>query len=402
MMLREIVSRISYLRGVVTIICILSIVITNAQSNKDELYKQRESLQNEIKFTTKLLETTSKKKGQRLNQVKLLGSKIGKREELIRNYQSEIVILERKIEDRKRSIVSLENELIKQKELYAEFIRYSYKNHNHFSTAVYLLASNNLNQFYLRKKYLEQLKEARVSKIELIQKIEEKILAEIEKLNNSKKEKTNKLAELEKEKDNLYKEKKRKESSIHELTGEENELKKQLKDKQRIEEEIKKRIEELIREEAKKSKYARLTPEQQLISEDFERNKGRLPWPTRQGVITEKFGEHWHPVIKGVKVRNSGIDITTLQGEKVRCIFSGEISKIFSVKGADFTIIVKHGSYYTVYHNLSNVSVNVGEKVTTKTNIGEVSKGKEGENSIVHFEIWKGMEKLNPENWISN
>ncbi len=383
---------------------ILLLVGTNlllCQSKKDELYSKRKKLQDEISFTSKLLESTSKKKGLRENQVRLLDSKIKKRQELIRNFQSEIAVIEKKIDDRKLSIIQLENELIKQRKLYADFILYSYKNHNHFSMAIYLLASDNINQFYLRKKYLEQLKNARVSKIELISKIESRINFEISELDKNRIDINNSIKKMQNEKLNISIEKRKKENSIKDLLGEENALKQALKDKRKIEEEIEKRLSELILEEAKKSKYAKLTPEQELVSADFIKNKGRLPWPTRQGIITETFGEHWHPIIKGVKVKSNGVDITTVEGEVVRSIFSGEVSAIFKLKGTEYTVIVRHGSYRTVYHNLVNLKVGIGDKISTKTTLGYVSKGKEGEDSIVHFEVWNGIDILNPEEWIS-
>lgn len=373
-----------------------------AQKSKDDLYRQREKLQEEISFTAKLLEKTSEKKGLRENQVRLLSRKIKTRENLVRNYENEIAIVEQKIDDRRLYISKLEAELKKHKKLYADFIIYSYKNHNHFSIAVYLLASNNINQFYLRKKYLEQLKEARVKKILLINKISETIELEIIKLDEDRNKIRVSLEKIKFEQINLSKEKHRKERSVRELSGEESALKKSLNDKRKVEEEIEKRLEALIREEAKKSKYAKLTPEQELIATDFQNNRGRLPWPTRQGIITGTFGEQWHPFIKGVKIQNNGIDITSLNGELVRCVFNGEVSRIFRIKGAEYTVIVKHGSYYTVYHNLNNIIVSVGDKVKTKSTLGYVSKGKEGEDSIIHFEVWKGLNKLNPEEWISN
>lgn len=369
---------------------------------KEELYEQRKKLQQEIDYAEKLLISTSKKKDQRLNTINILKAKINNRERLIDNFIMEIRVIDNQIQDRNHSILKLNEELARQKKLYADFIRYSYKNHNHFSTAIYLLASDNFNQFYLRKKYLEQLRDARVSKITLIANIEIRIASEIRVLEHDRLAKEKSLSKLRDEKVRLANEKRRNENNIKVLSGEETELRKKLREKKKIEEEIKRRIEALIREEAKKSKFAKLTPEQQLISDDFVKNKGRLPWPTRQGVITEKFGEHWHPVIKGIKTQNNGIDITTLQGENVRAVFSGEVTKIFRIPGAKYTVIIKHGSYYSVYHNLNNVSVNVGDKIATKNQIGSVSNINNGDDLILHFEIWRGSEMLNPEDWISN
>jgi len=127
-----------------------------------------------------------------------------------------------------------------------------------------------------------------------------------------------------------------------------------------------------------------------------------LPWPTEQGVITEHFGEHDHPVIKNIKVRNNGIDITTVSDSRARAIFTGDVSKVFTIKGANTTVIIRHGNYYTVYHNLKGVNVHPGDKVTTKQIIGKVYSDVKTGETILHFELWKEMEKQNPEEWLSN
>jgi murein DD-endopeptidase MepM/ murein hydrolase activator NlpD len=118
-----------------------------------------------------------------------------------------------------------------------------------------------------------------------------------------------------------------------------------------------------------------------------------LPWPVEKGVIVDHFGEHDHPVIKNVKVRNNGIDIATIMTAKARTVFEGDISKIFTIKGANTTVIIRHGNFYTVYHNLKNVNVHVGEKVNTKQYIGDVYYDAKAGETILHFEVWNGMEK---------
>lgn len=381
---------------------LLNVTICLGQVKKDDLYSKREKIRKEIQFTSKLLQSTSQKKGSTIQDLNLLKKKILNRRLIIDNYNNEIVKLNRNISDRQENVQKLESELEIQKQLYADFIRYSYKNYNHYTKAVYLLASKNLNQFYLRKKYLEQLESARREKILLITKLQTKISDEVDQLVKEKENKELAIQNIRSEKTKLDGEKKDRERIVKKLADEETKLREEIKRKENIEKEIAHKLEELIREEAKKSKYTKITPEQQLVSNRFALNKGKLPWPTRQGVITEKYGEHNHPVIKGVKVRNNGIDISTLEGEKVRCLFEGEVRRIFSIKGGSYGIIVKHGEYYTVYYNINNIKVNVGDKITTKETIGEVSKSVRSKNPIVHLEIWKGMQKLDPEMWISN
>lgn len=373
-----------------------------AQSSKEDLLEERAKLLNDIELTNKLIESNKNKKGSTLNSIKLLDSKLSKRTSLINNYNAEVLIIEQKVLDREQTIQKLKLELDLQKDKYAEFLRYSYKNTNSYTALVYLLAAENLNQFYLRRKYLEQLNEAREKKILLITKIEEQIQIEIKTLNEDKLRIGELILSAKKEKVNLERVKTKRNVVLAELSKEEKELKKDLQNKQSIAEELNKSIERIIREEAKKNKYAALTPEQKLVSENFEKNRGKLPWPTMQGIITERFGVHDHISLRGVKVRNNGIDITTVSDTEIRSIFKGEVTKIFSIKGANYTVMVRHGYYYTVYHNLTDVFVKVGDVVGVKQTIGKVSNGSGKDESILHLEIWKGTEKLNPEIWISN
>jgi murein hydrolase activator len=373
----------------------------SSQEKKQKLTEERDKVLKEIELTNKLIEETVKNRGNSLNEVELIGEKITKRKSLLEIYQTELAQIEENISVRDETISKLEKELVKQKRLYAEFIQYSYKNFDNYNVSLYLFASTDLNQFYMRKKYLDQLDEARKEKIILIIKIRKRIQIELDELEQQKKVKQRLINGIITENSILVTEKKNHEKKIKDLEKKEKDLKSDLAEKRKIEEELSKKIEELIKSEVKKNSFASLTPEEKLISTDFEKNKGRLPWPTIQGIITEHFGEHDHQVIKNVVVRNNGIDITTMDNENVRCVFNGQVSKIFAIKGANYTVIVRHGEYYTVYHNLSNVSVNVGDNLKTKDFIGKASKSKTGENSLIHFEIWKGLEKLNPEDWIS-
>jgi murein DD-endopeptidase MepM/ murein hydrolase activator NlpD len=385
-----------------SLLALFLLIIACPQEKKEELASQRELLLKEIDYTSKLLNETEEKKSVNIEKVQLLSKKILKRWELIRLYEIQINELNEKIYDRERSIKMLERELKTQKDAYAGFILYSYKNYDNYTKGLYLLASKDLNQLYLRKKYMEQLSLARKDKISLIKKLKLKIQSEINVLIKEKLQKEASLNAIQKEHAQLASEKISRERQIKALASEERRLKQLIEEKKRIEKEIATKIEELIKAEAKKGTKTKLTPEQVLISKDFEGNRGRLPWPIRQGVITEHFGEQNHPVIKDLVVRNSGIDIATNSGENARSIFDGEVSKIFAIKGANYTVIIKHGSYYSVYHNLYDVKVNVGDKVKTKDIIGKVSKNSSGDAGLVHFELWKGLEKLNPEDWISH
>ena len=147
--------------------------------------------------------------------------------------------------------------------------------------------------------------------------------------------------------------------------------------------------------------YDQLTPEEKLISDNFQGNKGKLPWPTERGVVTSRFGKHQHAVLKQVTVQNDGIDISTVQGAEARALFGGVVSKVVAILGANYTVIIRHGNFLTVYQNLVNVRVKTGDRVTVKQVLGTVFTEEESNSTMLHIEIWKELNKQNPEDWLS-
>ena len=147
--------------------------------------------------------------------------------------------------------------------------------------------------------------------------------------------------------------------------------------------------------------YEQLTPEERLISENFQGNKGKLPWPTERGIITGKYGKHQHPVLKQITTQNDGIDISTVEGASARALFDGVVSKVVAILGANYTVIIRHGNFLTVYQNLVDVRVTKGDQVSAKQSLGRIYTEKETSSTILHIEIWREMTKQNPEDWLS-
>jgi murein DD-endopeptidase MepM/ murein hydrolase activator NlpD len=132
-------------------------------------------------------------------------------------------------------------------------------------------------------------------------------------------------------------------------------------------------------------------------------NRGRLPWPVEKGSITERYGTNPHPTLAGVVTNNNGIDITCPKNARVRSVFEGEVTSVFSINGAGKFVVIKHGAYRTVYGNMQETYVSVGSKVSSKQAIGSLLADDSGV-STCHFEIHTvagGMTKsLNPSLWI--
>jgi murein DD-endopeptidase MepM/ murein hydrolase activator NlpD len=212
------------------------------------------------------------------------------------------------------------------------------------------------------------------------------------------KEKKIELQELEKDKNKSA-------GIVNELKRQEVSLKKEIEKQESIQREIENQIKKIIEEEAAKAakagKALTLTPEEKLISVEFIKNMGKLPWPSDNGIVTGKYGEQNHPVLKGIKINNNGIDVSTAENTKIRSVFNGEVTKVVAILGANYTVIIKHGEYRTVYQNLVNVKVKSGDKVYAKSEIGTVYTDPEN-TAKYHFEVWKGKEKTeDPEIWLS-
>jgi len=135
------------------------------------------------------------------------------------------------------------------------------------------------------------------------------------------------------------------------------------------------------------------------VGSNFADNKGRIGFPVEKGTVTHRFGRQPHPIFKNIVEENIGIKIAVSPGTKARCVFPGVVSSIQSINGSR-TVVVKHGSYFTVYSNLANTLVKANQQVSAGTLIGEV--GSDFDESItLDFQIWNGTNPVDPLGWVS-
>ena len=367
----------------------------------NELRDRKEKIKKEIEYINNLLDETGKNSKASLNKLSMLGQQIELRKNLIIDYNSQLSLLKNSIDDNLLAIDMMTNDLEKLRDQYANMIRQAYRNKGNYSQLVFLLSSENFNQAYKRMLYIREMAQYRKKQLEQISALRTVIEAQTKDLNARKNEQTHVINQQMAETSKLNLEKQKQSSYYDELKQKEKELKRNLNKQQKIEEQLQREIEKLIAQEAKKSKETPPTPEDKLLSDNFEKNKGRFPWPTQSGIITDRFGEHAHPVMKRITIKNDGIDITTNPGEKARAIFNGTVSKVFAVPGG-MAIIIRHGEYMTVYSTLKEVYVKPGDQVTTKQDIGLIYSDPFDDNkTTLKFQIRKEVLKLNPEEWIS-
>jgi len=374
-----------------------------------DLRKQKEKTSQEINYINNLLKETDQNAKTSINRLTILEEKIRLQASLISNINSELTYLDSTIARSSQNLDSLNADLILIKNRYAGMIRYARRNQNMNNQLLFLLSAEDFNQAYKRFTYLRQYADYRKTQAEEITDLKVKLEKLVEDLSKRKSDKQLLLTSKMIQSDKYAKQKADQKEYYAILQKKEKELRKKLENQQKIasklEQEIEKSIAEEVRRNAKKgSKVNGIKPSPELknLSDDFSLNKGKLPWPLQKGLITDHYGEHPDLVLKHVIRRNSGIDIATQSGAKARAVFKGEVTKVMPNIGGNMAIIIRHGSYLTVYSNLSSVSVQVGQKVDTKQEIGTVFTDKDDDNkTILKFQLWYENTKQDPEKWIA-
>ena len=388
-----------------------------AQVNKQkELEEKRQTLLSEIKQINSLLFVTKKEEKSVLNQVEDLNSKIIARQNLIRVTNQQANYLSREINNNKAKIRLFENELKHLKADYSLMIAKSYKSKSQHSRVMFLLSSESFLQAYKRLQYMKQYAKHRKIQGESIKK-KSIVLEELNQgLLEDKKKKQVLINENKLAKTKLSKELEEQKELVSILKKDGNKYARQIHKKQKEANKIDKQIEKLIRDAitASNKKNATnkgtktngtsirltLTPEAKLLAADFTKNKGKLPWPVKNGLVVKRFGNTRHPQLPNVTTYCSGVEITTEKNAKARAIFKGEVMEIQKIKGASNAVFIQHVNYITVYQNITNVMVKKGDLVLTKQEIGSVATKASSGKSILKFLVYQNNQKMNPASWI--
>ena len=411
-----------FIKNLLVIIFFLIYCDAMAQS-KDELKIQKQKILEEIDYTTNLLNNTKSNKIKSLDYLNVLITQIQKKEQFLITLNLELSLLIKKISKTEKSINKTINDIAQEEKLlkglkdeYSKMIFAAFKQKDSRNDIVFIISATDFNQAYKRILYLKQYATFRKNQTQRIEEStiklkNKKISLVLQKENyiiesNNKKELSNlKFIELE----GINKSKEEKKLLVASLVKSEklfkNEINKNQKKAKRLDDKIRKIIEEEIArakaKDLKNTNYS-LTPEAVALSLEFSNNKGKLPWPLEKGIIISKYGTQKHSVFAGIETFNNGINIATDKNADVRVVFDGTVSRIFFIKGEGKAILINHGEYYSVYSGLKEVTVKAGEKVFSKEKIGVILTHEEDNKTQLHFEIWKGYEKSNPSIWLYN
>lgn len=375
-----------------------------AQS-KEDLQVQKQRAFDEIKIARELMEQTANKRSSSVQQIRILQRGINSRAQLINTLEKEVSLIDKDVMATHDQIKRLQAENQKNRKEYARLVYYAYRNHTNYEKLMYILAGETISQSYQRYKYLRYIGEYRVKIAGEIEDLVNQLSEKEMELNAFRNEKLSLLEAKESEQRKLVGERSRRSNMVDDLKRQESRLKRDIEDKERIARELEARIRAIIEEEARKLNsrniYAALTPEQELVGKDFRRNKGKLPWPVSRGIITTGYGSHEIPGLRGSSVKNNGVDINSAPGTQVRAVFEGEVTKVFAILGANYTVLIRHGEFLSVYQNLVNVRVKTGDTVLTKEVLGDAFVDQENNVSMIHFEVWQEKSIMNPEEWLS-
>lgn len=390
---------------------VLPISVYAQKAKRQQLDQEKKSLYKEVATAQKLLQATQRNKAASTEGLLILQRQIASRESIIANIEENITLLDISITDATQKIDSLDRTLKILKEEYVGMVRQAYLTESTYNRLLFLFSAKDVNDAYKRIKYMDYYRDHRKKQLELISSSQQSLLNKLATFKAEKNEQSLLLGDAVNERSLLEKEKNVKSTMVKQLRGTEKQLKQKISQQQTALEDLNDQIRDLIKAETPAPKSTtttthdtnlKATPKAGKLSVAFAQNKGKLPWPVAEGIITEHFGTNPHPLLPNIEINNNGINIATPEGSSVDAIFQGTVSNILYNPSFQWAIIINHGEYYTVYAHLGVVDVAKGDEIITKQSIGTVYTDPDENKTTVHLEIWDGNTKLNPARWLAH
>jgi septal ring factor EnvC (AmiA/AmiB activator) len=388
--------------------------LSQIAKERQEIEKNIATIERQIKAFERELSSADEAEKISLQALENLDYQIQLHREVIRQTEISQKKLAEQIAVTKRELQATKRELEAMKQAFARYAVGVYKFGVKRDLEV-LFSSGSFNQALVRAEYIKRFEEAGKIKIQDISEKQEQIaqlqteldarFAENEKLLEQRRYQAKVMEgrRIEREKliAKLRKDKRRLQSQIAQRQAQAKALQEAIQKMLFAEEEAIQRARE--RKAAAQAGYNSGANEAVAyadITGDFEKYKGKLPWPVQEGVIIKTFGESENKDLKIVTF-NNGVDIATSVGTTVFAVAQGVVSQIGFLPTFGNIVIIRHASaYLTVYANLSEVKVAKGESVSAGQALGLVGKSAQG-GGVVHFEVWHGRNKYDPELWLA-
>ena len=384
----------------------LAPVLAQGQTNSviEKMRRERAEMQEQLARQEKILTTTESDIKSQVSNLNIITAKLKERTKILDKTRSEIRELDRESSRLEKEIKQLEKEHEQCRERYADACRFYQHQNASFNPLTFILATGSFREMSRRARYVSeysgQLREM-ADEISLKKDTLEDRKAQIELVRQEKVE----LQKVQqKNEEEARKEEKQQQSLVNQLKNKRTSLKKEITAQQKkmdaLSKEIDRQIQLAIKEEQAKNKGKEQPQEDIKLSGSFESNKGRLPIPiTGQYLVVGEYGVQNVAGMKDVKQNNLGIDIQGQEGAQAKAVFDGTVSSIFQQGKGQIGVLIRHGSYISVYCNLSETRLKTGDKVKTGDIVGNVQISEEG-TPILHFQLHKESTRLNPSDWL--
>ena len=385
----------------------LGLKAQNYQERQKQLEAQKISIKKEIQQINNLINDSRKKSRGLAYELEDLQLKISVTDRLIRINNSQVNNLNNIISNQNERIADLEVDLKKLKDEYSKIVFSSYKKRSSEMKLMFLFASDNINQAFRRFQYFKQYSKYRKEQANKIVSLQEEISNNIDSLDKRKIEKQKVVKENQSVRQTLNQDRIQQNNLYNNLLKDQKNYAVEIQEKEKqarlIDNEIQKLIRLAIAESNNNNNSSNfaLTPEGRLISSNFQSNKGRLPWPVREGVITRRFGTQPHPVVRTTTINSNGISIATSANSIAYSVFEGEVLSVYGFSGGNPGVLIRHGKYISNYQNLSSIFVKKGDKVMANDEIGIVFTNESTGKTVLKFNIFNELKPENPTIWLA-
>jgi septal ring factor EnvC (AmiA/AmiB activator) len=409
------------------------IVYVHAQDDKAQMERERQEIQQEL---ADLQKSYNQIKGQRhvtLSQLNVLKRKIEVQERYLNNINREIRFLNDDIYRSTLEIIKMQKQLDTLKAQYARSVVYAYKNRSTYDFLNFIFSAANFNDALKRIAYLKSYRSYREQQVNNILQTQQQIAKRKQIQIGQMQEKKLAMQNQAKQVEVLEGQRKEKDAAVMELKSKEKEVKKQIASKQKRDRDLRNALAAIVRREIEKAKeeakrnaavpktttssptenattttrtaakappsYLDLNAADVKLNASFSNNKGRLPWPVDNGIVSIHFGPYQ---VEGTSLKgdNPGITIATPSaGMPVKSVFDGEVAGVYNM-GDGMAVTIRHGKYFTTYSNLNGVSVSKGSSVSTGQPIGRVGQSDDGSGGQIDFILMIESKNVNPEPWL--
>lgn len=412
-------------------LCTLSVQCVCAQSTPKirQLEKERNELHQRISESETLLRSTGKDVKSQLDNLALITGQIDERRRYLSSIQKDVNAIQQEINRLENELKVLDTDLQLKRERYEKSLKYLHRNSTIQEKLMFVFSADNLSQMYRRLRYVRQYADfqrlkgeeikSKLSEIEAKKKVTEESYeakvallkhqeSEKKKLELQEAERKKMLSSMQNKQRQLKNELEKQRKAANKLNAEIDRLiaieieaaRKRAEEERRRKEQAKKQSGSEVKKPTEKMEEYRIDDSDRKLSGTFERNKGRLPIPvTGSYVIVGRYGQYQVEGLRNVRLDNKGIDIKAKPGAMARTIYDGEVTAVFQYNGLA-NVLVRHGSYISVYCNLESVIVKQGSQLKARDVLGQIKTDADG-NTVLHFQLRKEKEKLNPELWIT-